>query len=313
MAGVGGRQADDFRRRRRQLFHRGDAARRARHHAVLQPAGRLSSRPGTASRPATRRARAQCSTPRSWRSTGSARRAATSSTTSTSSCWSGSASSAPRIVRSPTMAVDPITQREIDELLEQLVPAASRRRLDMDPFAPRQLGRTERRCCRGSALAARRSATLQRRQRADAEATLAGGLGRRRALLRYLALVRARPQRAPHRRRALRTSRATRSIALDQGRPHLHRARRSGGVRSERAQLAATGSSSSTTYDYSYDGVMRSYEDSLQRLGMNRIDLLIIHDLDLAQFRTDELVTRTSDQLATRRHAGARGAARRTG
>ena len=31
---------------------------------------------------------------------------------------------------------------------------------------------------------------------------------------------------------------------------------------------------------YSYDGIMRAYEDCLQRLGMNRIDLLIIHDLD---------------------------------
>jgi D-threo-aldose 1-dehydrogenase len=34
-------------------------------------------------------------------------------------------------------------------------------------------------------------------------------------------------------------------------------------------------------FDYSYDGVMRAYEDSLQRLGMNRIDLLLIHDLDV--------------------------------
>ncbi len=32
--------------------------------------------------------------------------------------------------------------------------------------------------------------------------------------------------------------------------------------------------------DYSYDGVMRSFEDSLQRLGINRIDVLLIHDLD---------------------------------
>ena len=32
-------------------------------------------------------------------------------------------------------------------------------------------------------------------------------------------------------------------------------------------------------YDYSYDGVMRSYEDSLQRLGLNRIDILYIHDV----------------------------------
>ncbi len=34
-------------------------------------------------------------------------------------------------------------------------------------------------------------------------------------------------------------------------------------------------------YDYSYDGVMRSVEDSLQRLGMHRIDILLVHDLDV--------------------------------
>jgi len=34
------------------------------------------------------------------------------------------------------------------------------------------------------------------------------------------------------------------------------------------------------TFDYSYDGIMRSYEDSLQRLGLHRADLLVIHDLD---------------------------------
>ena len=33
-------------------------------------------------------------------------------------------------------------------------------------------------------------------------------------------------------------------------------------------------------YDYSYDGTMRSLEDSLQRLGMDRIDLALIHDID---------------------------------
>lgn len=32
-------------------------------------------------------------------------------------------------------------------------------------------------------------------------------------------------------------------------------------------------------YDYSYDGVMRSYEDSLQRLGLAHIDILLIHDI----------------------------------
>jgi D-threo-aldose 1-dehydrogenase len=34
-------------------------------------------------------------------------------------------------------------------------------------------------------------------------------------------------------------------------------------------------------YDYSYDGVMRSVEDSLQRLGTHRIDILLAHDLDV--------------------------------
>ena len=32
-------------------------------------------------------------------------------------------------------------------------------------------------------------------------------------------------------------------------------------------------------YDYTYDGVMRSYEDSLQRLGLERIDILYVHDI----------------------------------
>ncbi|MEM6429675.1 MAG: aldo/keto reductase [Deinococcota bacterium] len=40
-------------------------------------------------------------------------------------------------------------------------------------------------------------------------------------------------------------------------------------------------------FDFSYDGIMRSYEDSLQRLGVNQIDMLIIHDLDMGYQRTD--------------------------
>jgi len=32
-------------------------------------------------------------------------------------------------------------------------------------------------------------------------------------------------------------------------------------------------------FDYSYEGVMRSYEDSLQRLGVARIDVLLLHDI----------------------------------
>jgi D-threo-aldose 1-dehydrogenase len=34
-------------------------------------------------------------------------------------------------------------------------------------------------------------------------------------------------------------------------------------------------------YDYSYDGVMRSFEDSLQRLGLDHIDILYMHDISV--------------------------------
>jgi D-threo-aldose 1-dehydrogenase len=52
-------------------------------------------------------------------------------------------------------------------------------------------------------------------------------------------------------------------------------------------------------HDYTYEGVMRSYEDSLQRLGMNRIDLLIIHDLDFVSLGSEPLVTAHLANLAT--------------
>ena len=45
-------------------------------------------------------------------------------------------------------------------------------------------------------------------------------------------------------------------------------------------------------YDYSYDGIMRAYEDSLQRLGLDRIDIeadclsCLSTDLDLSAHGT---------------------------
>ncbi|MGL6278735.1 MAG: aldo/keto reductase, partial [Gaiella sp.] len=35
-------------------------------------------------------------------------------------------------------------------------------------------------------------------------------------------------------------------------------------------------------FDYTYDGIRRSVEDSLQRLGLDRVELLAIYDLDVA-------------------------------
>ncbi len=54
-----------------------------------------------------------------------------------------------------------------------------------------------------------------------------------------------------------------------------------------------------TVFDYSYDGLMRSYEDSLQRLGMNQVDVLLIHDLDVRNQGTEEIVGAYLTQLRT--------------
>jgi D-threo-aldose 1-dehydrogenase len=68
-------------------------------------------------------------------------------------------------------------------------------------------------------------------------------------------------------------------------------------------------------WDFTYDGVMRSYEDSLQRLGLNRVDMLVIHDLDTWQFQGAELEAQWSSlresgwrALAELRAAGIIGA-----
>ncbi len=41
-------------------------------------------------------------------------------------------------------------------------------------------------------------------------------------------------------------------------------------------------------FDYTRDGVMRSHEDSLARLGLDRVDALTIHDLDLKHQKTED-------------------------
>jgi D-threo-aldose 1-dehydrogenase len=50
-------------------------------------------------------------------------------------------------------------------------------------------------------------------------------------------------------------------------------------------------------FDYGYDGVMRSYEDSLQRLGLPRVDLLVIHDIDSAYHGDAARIERCFRQL----------------
>jgi D-threo-aldose 1-dehydrogenase len=50
-------------------------------------------------------------------------------------------------------------------------------------------------------------------------------------------------------------------------------------------------------YDYSYDGVMRSLEFSLERLGLDRIDILYAHDLDLFNHATQAALQERLDQF----------------
>ncbi|MEL6962501.1 MAG: aldo/keto reductase [Pseudomonadota bacterium] len=52
-------------------------------------------------------------------------------------------------------------------------------------------------------------------------------------------------------------------------------------------------------YDYSYDGVMRSYEDSLQRLGLDRIDILYLHDIGAFTHTDPEEETRHFEEAMT--------------
>ncbi len=124
-------------------------------------------------------------------------------------------------------------------------------------------------------------------------------LGGGAALFRHLALVRPRPERAPHRQVSCRRSRA-RAAGLDQGRPLF----------SPRLPIRRPSSAAQRNWpdglrfqhhhDYSYDGVMRSYEDSLQRLGMNRVDMLVIHDLDFVNLGSEALLSpRIWRRLAT--------------
>lgn len=68
-------------------------------------------------------------------------------------------------------------------------------------------------------------------------------------------------------------------------------------------------------YDYSYDGAMRSFEDSLQRLGTDRIDILLVHDIDVRTHgvdgqrrRFDEAVNGAFEALRRLRAEGAVGA-----
>jgi len=55
-------------------------------------------------------------------------------------------------------------------------------------------------------------------------------------------------------------------------------------------------------YDYSYDGVMRSFEFSLERLGVDRVDMLFAHDIDLANHGSQQVLDAKFDELMVGGH-----------
>lgn len=50
-------------------------------------------------------------------------------------------------------------------------------------------------------------------------------------------------------------------------------------------------------YDYSYDGVMRSLEDSFERLGLDRIDIALCHDIDIFTHGSAEASARRTKEF----------------
>ena len=101
------------------------------------------------------------------------------------------------------------------------------------------------------------------------------GLGRGDPLLRHGAALRSRPVRAPT-RPGLAGLPARRLRRVDQGRPVA------GAVAARPSEPDPEGFAVPATHrrvrDYSRDGVLRSIEASLDRLGLDRIDLVLIHD-----------------------------------
>ena len=52
-------------------------------------------------------------------------------------------------------------------------------------------------------------------------------------------------------------------------------------------------------FDYSYDGIMRSYEQALQRLALDTVEALVIHDLDAAYHESEPFAAHQKALVAT--------------
>src|SRR5690606_4062950 len=50
-------------------------------------------------------------------------------------------------------------------------------------------------------------------------------------------------------------------------------------------------------FDYGRDGILRSYEQSLLRMGLNKVDALVVHDLDFKHHKTEDSVAQHLSRL----------------
>ncbi|GMA15270.1 aldo/keto reductase (plasmid) [Deinococcus metallilatus] len=69
-------------------------------------------------------------------------------------------------------------------------------------------------------------------------------------------------------------------------------------------KVFCTSSPLNVVYDYSYDGVQRSVEESLARLGLDRLDIAFIHDPDVTGVRTRDLLGGAARALEDLRDQG---------
>ena len=110
---------------------------------------------------------------------------------------------------------------------------------------------------------------------AVADATLDEAWQRRLPLFRHLAVLWLRPERIA--RRAFPALRAAERLhPVDQGRPLYDAVARPPHEKLHWAGPLAL----RPVFDYSYDGIMRSIEQSIVRLGFEQIDIFLIHDVD---------------------------------
>ncbi|MFN8522239.1 MAG: aldo/keto reductase [Chloroflexota bacterium] len=163
----------------------------------------------------------------------------------------------------------------------------------MDPFSLQQIGKTDLRVtrlgCGGATLGDAHGAISEAQASTTLEAAYAAGIsyfdtapwyGLGKSEHRFGTVLRTKP-------------RGSFVISTKIGRV-LRRPRRIAGFQQERW---IGGLPLELRFDYTRDGVLRSYEDSLQRLSLNAVDALLIHDLDFSHFGTEEGVNTRLDEL----------------